>query len=319
MPLIDANQSLRLHDLGDGVAWLEPVAASLDGALVDGLEQAMMVAEDRFAALIVGPRAGAFLATPPVDPWLPAINLAAWGEITEAAERAQSAFAALADLAIPVLGLLTGPARLGGAELLLHCREILASNQADIALDSLSLGLIPCHGGCARLLCLNALPDGTVADATAGALFDIIAGATPVTNADGRAKLGLKITGLPAEAADPLVAAKHQALAMARGDAHAMPAVAPEHRILRMPGAPLLNRLIEKIDVALFQGDGDPSLQAVLTELAVILSGGDIAAGAPVAETELRRMEREILDFLIRRPATRVRLEARRAGKGRKA
>lgn len=308
-PLIADAGAAHLRDLRDGIGWMEPVGPALDPAMIEALDRLLDKAQADLAGLVIAPRRGPFLAQADYGDWLTAANLAAWWRIADGVRRAQDVVARLAGGPIPVVALVTGAARDGGAELALHCDAVLARDGATLTFDHIARGLIPCRGALARSMARAALPDGSLAETAAEALFAILSEATAINLvADGTTRLGLAVQALQAEGSGALGEAKASAQALADRRQDPAGTGRPPDRILRLPGSPLYGRLVEQIDIALFRGGRDPGLQAVLTELAVILSGGDVPPGQPMAESEIRALERDVVGFLLRRPATLARL-----------
>ena len=65
---------------------------------------------------------------------------------------AQSAFAAIESLDIPVIAAVNGPALGGGNELLLSCRYVIAARHATFGQPEVNLNLLPGYGGTQRLV-----------------------------------------------------------------------------------------------------------------------------------------------------------------------
>jgi len=154
MPVLFENDGVRLWTLQDDVAVVsfKSKANTIGQAVIDGMNQALEVAEQQCQGLIVYQHdannfsSGADLRS--VGALLQANKLTALdhmiAEFQRLVMRIQSS-------SIPTVAALRGRALGGGCELMLHCSQVIAAFESYPGLVEAGVGLIPAGGGCKEM------------------------------------------------------------------------------------------------------------------------------------------------------------------------
>ncbi len=208
--------------------------------------------------------------------------------------------------AFPVVVAPSGLSIGGGFEVLLHAKQVICHANSVMGLVESRVGLVPAGGGCKETLYrwLEKL------------------GSNDVTQAAWKSfkNLGYGIT-----ASSPLIAEKQAMLRVndryeinrGRLFSAAMAAVdepSSQHPFdrpdLAMPGEPLLNEMLDWLNAAADKGNITAHDKVVGTEIAKIVSGGEIPEGSLWSEQDLYAAERRAFLSLVETDATRARIES---------
>jgi 3-hydroxyacyl-CoA dehydrogenase len=199
----------------------------------------------------------------------------------------------------------------GGCEMVLHADRVRAAAETYIGLVEVGVGIIPAGGGTKEMLVrtLDSIPKGAD-DADpfpfVKRAFETIALAKVATSAEEGRTLGfLSADDTVSMNADRLIAdAKKEVLALA-----ASGYVAPQQRTdilaLGMPALSTLKLGIHQMKRAGYISDHDAEIG---TQLARILTGGDLNHATRVSEQHLLDLEREAFLSLVSQRKTQERL-----------
>jgi len=303
------NASASIWDVGDGVACLELHSKlnAIDADTVSMLTQAAQLHKRGYKALIVGGDADNFSVGANIGIALFAANAAMWPVIEQTVQGLQSALVGLRNAPFPVVAAVAGMALGGGLEIALHCDCVQAHAESYMGLVEAGVGLIPAGGGTKELLTRWYLerkrPGGPMPPVSQA--FETIALAKVSTSAqEGRDLKFLRTGDGISMNRDRLLAdAKAKALSLVEGYQP------PKPTALRLPGATARAALQLALDGFVAQGKATPHDRTVATELARVLSGGDVEMLDEVQEKDLLALERRAFMNLVRTPATLDRME----------
>jgi len=296
--VIKKNAGASLLDIGDGVACLEfhSKMNAIGGDTLQMLKFALGEVEKNFAGLVVGNQGANFCVGANIMLMLMEAQEENWDELDMMARVFQNSTMSLRYSPKPVV---VAPFQMvfgGGCEMVLHADRVRAAAETYIGLVEVGVGIIPAGGGTKEMLLrvMDSIPHG-VDDADpfpfVKRAFETIALAKVATSAEEARSLGfLSADDTISMNADRLIAdAKKEVLALA-----ASGYVAPQQRkdILAL-GAPALATLklgIHQMKRAGYISDHDAEIG---TQLARILTGGDLNHPTRVSEQYLLDLERE--------------------------
>lgn len=311
--VIKKNAGASLIDIGDGVACLEfhSKMNAIGGDTLQMLKFALGEVEKNFAGLVVGNQGANFCVGANIMLMLMEAQEENWDELDMMARVFQNATMSLRYSPKPVV---VAPFQMvfgGGCEMVLHADRVRAAAETYIGLVEVGVGIIPAGGGTKEMLLrvMDSIPKG-VDDADpfpfVKRAFETIALAKVATSAEEARSLGfLSADDTISMNADRLIAdAKKEVLALA-----ASGYVAPQQRkdILAL-GAPALATLklgIHQMKRAGYISDHDAEIG---TQLARILTGGDLNHPTRVSEQYLLDLEREAFLSLVGMRKTQERI-----------
>ena len=296
--VIKKNAGASLLDIGDGVACLEfhSKMNAIGGDTLQMLKFALGEVEKNFAGLVVGNQGANFCVGANIMLMLMEAQEENWDELDMMARVFQNSTMSLRYSPKPVV---VAPFQMvfgGGCEMVLHADRVRAAAETYIGLVEVGVGIIPAGGGTKEMLLrvMDSIPHG-VDDADpfpfVKRAFETIALAKVATSAEEARSLGfLSADDTISMNADRLIAdAKKEVLALA-----ASGYVAPQQRkdILALGAAALatLKLGIHQMKRAGYISDHDAEIG---TQLARILTGGDLNHPTRVSEQYLLDLERE--------------------------
>src|SRR5215813_13840255 len=296
--VIRKNAGASLIDIGDGVACLEfhSKMNAIGGDTLQMLKFALGEVEKNFVGLVVGNQGVNFCVGANIMLMLMEAQEENWDELDMMGRVFQMATMSLRYSPKPVV---VAPFQMvfgGGCEMVLHGDRVRAAAETYIGLVEVGVGIIPAGGGTKELLLrvMDSIPKG-VDDADpfpfVKRAFETIALAKVATSAEEARSLGfLAADDSISMNADRLIAdAKKEVLALA-----ASGYIQPQQRkdILAL-GAPALATLklgIHQMKRAGYISDHDAEIG---TQLARILTGGELNHPTRVSEQYLLDLERE--------------------------
>ncbi len=299
--VIWANAALILWALSDdvGVLSFATKANSIGPALISGFHQALDIAEKSLAGVIIYQddehnfSAGANL----VDV-LSYVDKQQYAGVDALLASFQNLLLRIKYSPVPVVAALRGRALGGGCELLLHCARTVAAFESYPGLVEIGVGLIPAGGGCKEM----------AARATAGipTAFEHIAKATVAASAiDAQAMHYLR-------ADDCYVLHSNEVLYVAQMQIRMLQAnnyVAPMAKSIKVAGregrAHLLAGLVNWLEGG-FISQHD---YFIGSELAYVLTGGDLYQGTLVDEAWFLKLERDVFVRLLQTELSQARIK----------
>jgi 3-hydroxyacyl-CoA dehydrogenase len=311
--VIKKNAGASLVDLGDGVACLEfhSKMNAIGGDTLHMLKFALSEVDKNFVGLVVGNQGANFCVGANIMLMLMEAQEENWEELDMMSRVFQTATMSLRYSPKPVV---VAPFQMvfgGGCEMVLHADRVRAAAETYIGLVEVGVGIIPGGGGTKEMLVrmLDLIPKGAD-DADpfpfVKRAFETMALAKVATSAEEARTLGF----LSAEDSismnqDRLIAdAKKEVLALA-----ATGYVAPQPRTdilaLGNPALATLKLGIHQMKRAGYISDHDAEIG---TQLARILTGGDLNHPTRVSEQYLLDLEREAFLSLIGTRKTQERM-----------
>lgn len=311
--VIKKNAGASLVDLGDGVACLEfhSKMNAIGGDTLQMLKFALSEVDKNFVGLVVGNQGANFCVGANIMLMLMEAQDENWEELDMMGRVFQTATMSLRYSPKPVV---VAPFQMvfgGGCEMVLHADRVRAAAETYIGLVEVGVGIIPGGGGTKELLVrmLDLIPKGTD-DADpfpfVKRAFETIALAKVATSAEEARALGfLSHDDSVSMNQDRLIAdAKKEVLALA-----ATGYVAPQQRTdilaLGNPALATFRLGIHQMKRAGYISDHDALIG---TQLARILTGGDLNHTTRVSEQYLLDLEREAFLSLIGTRKTQERM-----------
>lgn len=311
--VIKKNAGASLIDIGDGVACLEfhSKMNAIGGDTLQMLKFALSEVDKNFVGLVVGNQGPNFCVGANIMLMLMEAQEENWEELDMMARVFQQSTMSLRYSPKPVV---VAPFQMvfgGGCEMVLHADRVRAGAETYIGLVEVGVGIIPGGGGTKELLLrtLDLIPKGT-SDADpfpfVKRAFETIALAKVATSAEEARALGfLSTDDTISMNADRLIAdAKKEVLALA-ASGYVMPQQRTDILALGEPALATLKLGIHQMKRAGYISDHDAEIG---TQLARILTGGDLNHPTLVSEQYLLDLEREAFLKLVSTRKTQERI-----------
>jgi len=304
------NDGVRLWTDGDdvGVVSFKTKMHTVSDQVLDGLQEAIGIAEKKFAGLVLWqPKepfsAGADLAG--------ALGLLQAGKV-DAFEAMVANFQATSQrikyALVPVVAAVRGLALGGGCEFQMHSARTVAHLESYIGLVEAGVGLLPAGGGLKEIAVRASQAAGPGGDVFAELkkTFETVAMAKVSTSAVEARELGLM---RPADkvvfnAWELLHIARQEALALA-GSGYRPPLPARRIRVAGDVGIATFRMLLVNMLEGRFISGYDDE---IATRIATVLCGGEVDRGAVVDEDWLLRLERKHFVELAQQDKTQARI-----------
>jgi len=304
------NDGLRLWTDGDdiGVVSFKTKLHTVSDQVLDGLQEAVGIAEKKFAGLVIWqPKepfsAGADLAG--------ALGLVQAGKV-DAFEAMVANFQATSQrikyAQVPVVAAVRGLALGGGCEFQMHSARTVAHLESYIGLVEAGVGLLPAGGGLKELAARASDAAGPGGDVFAELkkTFETIAMAKVSTSAVEAKELGLMRAG------DKVAFNAYELLHIAKAEARGLaetgyrpPLPARRIRVAGDVGIATFKMLLVNMLEGRFISEYD---YEIASRIATILCGGEIDRGAVVDEEWLLRLERQHFVELAQQEKTQARI-----------
>jgi len=302
--VIKKNAGASLVDIGDGVACLEfhSKMNAIGGDTLQMLKFALGEVEKNFAGLVVGNQGTNFCVGANIMLMLMEAQDENWDELDMMVRVFQNSTMSLRYSPKPVV---VAPFQMvfgGGCEMVLHADRVRAAAETYIGLVEVGVGIIPAGGGTKEMLvrALDAIPKGAD-DADpfpfVKRAFETIALAKVATSADEAKSFGFL------SADDTISMNSDRLIADAKKEVQSLAAsgyVAPQQRTdilaLGLPALSTLKLGIHQMKRAGYISDHDAEIG---TQLARILTGGDLNHATRVSEQYLLDLEREAFLKLV--------------------
>ncbi|MFT3896167.1 MAG: 3-hydroxyacyl-CoA dehydrogenase/enoyl-CoA hydratase family protein [Thermomonas sp.] len=309
--MVFENDGIRLWaDAGDDIAVVsfKTKMNTVNDQVLDGLQEAIGIAERKFAGLVLWQSkepfsAGADLAG--------ALGLLQAGKV-DAFEAMVANFQATSQRVkyslVPVVAAVRGLALGGGCEFQMHSARTVAHLESYIGLVEAGVGLLPAGGGLKELAVRASDAAGANGDVFAELkrVFETVAMAKVSTSAVEAKELGLLRSEdvVSFNAFEQLHIAKAQARALAeRG--YRPPLPARQIRVAGDVGIATFRMMLVNMLEGRFISDYD---NEIATRIATVLCGGDVDRDAIVDEAWLLKLERRHFVELAQQPKTQERI-----------
>ncbi|MGJ4728537.1 3-hydroxyacyl-CoA dehydrogenase/enoyl-CoA hydratase family protein [Luteimonas sp. SDU101] len=304
------NDGVRLWTDGDevGVVSFKTKLHTVSDQVLDGLQEAIGIAEKKFAGLVIWqPKepfsAGADLAG--------ALGLLQAGKV-DAFEAMVANFQATSQRIkyslVPVVAAVRGLALGGGCEFQMHSARTVAHLESYIGLVEAGVGLLPAGGGLKELAARASQAAGPGGDVFAELkkTFETIAMAKVSTSAVEAKELGLMRAGdkVAFNAYELLHIAKQEARGLAE-TGYRPPLPARRIRVAGDVGIATFKMLLVNMLEGRFISEYD---YEIASRIATVLCGGEVDRGAVVDEEWLLRLERQHFVELAQQEKTQARI-----------
>jgi 3-hydroxyacyl-CoA dehydrogenase len=308
---ISQNKSLRVWTL-DGevlIASIQTKMHVLSPEVCEGLVAAVELAEAQYKGLVIWSGQEPFSAGADLQALLPAFMERGVSAIEEAEKYMQHMVLRMRYAQVPVVAAIRGLALGGGCELLVHCARRVAHMESYIGLVEVGIGLVPGAGG------LTYITRRAAEKAASSTGKDLLPFLTEGFTAAAMAKVGT--SALESRAlgflldSDIIVPHKDELLHVALGEAHALfdAGYRPPHkRPFAVAGrdgkATILGQLVNMRDGGFISAHDF----RIASDIADVVTGGDVDAGTLVTEEYILALERRAFCGLIVAPKTQERI-----------
>jgi 3-hydroxyacyl-CoA dehydrogenase len=302
------NEGVRAFTTGDEVLVVsfKSKAHAIGPDVIDGLNTALDLAEERFKALVIWQPEEPFSVGADLQSMLPAFMMGDWDTIDQIVRRFQDTSMRLRYSHVPTIAATQGYVFGGGCEFAMHCDRVVAALESYVGLVEVGVGLLPGGGGCkefalraaqqARGDILAVLKDSFMAIATAKVGTSAIE-----TQEIGYYRATDVVVFNPHEL---LYVAKQQALAMAESG-YRPPLKVKAFPVAGRTGAASIKGQLVNMLEGHFISEHDFTISALIAD---VVTGGDLEAGTEVDEQWILDLERKAFMTLLKSSKTQDRI-----------
>lgn len=294
--LVWKNSACKMYDIGDGVAGFEwsTKMNSIGGEVLEGLNKAIGIAEEKFKGLVIANEGANFSAGANVGMIFMLAIEQEYDELDMAIRMFQNSMMRLRYSSIPVVTAPHGLTLGGGCEMNLHADKVCAAAETYIGLVELGVGLIPGGGGTKEFAMRagDELHEDEPETVTLKNRFFSIATAKVATSAKEGFDMGILRKGQ-----DELVMNIGRRIAEAKksvieiyDQGYTMPTPRTDVKVMGKAGLGAMLAGINGMWRAGYATDHDA---LVARKLAFVLCGGDLSEQSLVSEQYLLDLERE--------------------------
>ncbi len=302
------NPGVRAFTTGDEVLVVsfKTKAHSISPEVLEGLNHAIGLAEERFRALVIWQSEAPFSVGANLESLRPALATGDWKTIDGVIALFQSTSQRLRYSEIPTVAATEGYVFGGGCEFAMHCDRVVAALESYVGLVEAGVGLLPAGGGCKEFALRAALESKGDLFASLKDYYMMIATARVAGSGLEARELGfLRASDVVAfNAYELLYLARQQALALAESGYR--PPL-PGRRIPvagRTGAASIKGQLVNMLE-GHFISEYDFEIGARIAE---VVTGGDVEAGTEVDEQWLLELERRHFLALLKNAKTQERI-----------
>nr|WP_294867430.1 3-hydroxyacyl-CoA dehydrogenase/enoyl-CoA hydratase family protein [uncultured Pseudogulbenkiania sp.] len=302
------NDGVRAFTTGDGilVVSFKTKAHTIGPDVLEGLNQAIDIAEARFKGLVLWQTEEPFSAGADLQSMLPAFMMGDWDSIDGIVNRFQATSMRLRYSQIPTIAATQGYAFGGGCEFVMHCDRVVAALESYIGLVEVGVGLLPGGGGC-KEFALRASQEarGDVLAALKD-YFMAIATAKVATSALEAQEIGFlrKSDCVVFNAYELLYVAKQQALALAEAG-YRPPLKIKRFAVAGRSGAASIKGQLVNLLEGHFISEHDFTIASLIAD---VMTGGDLEAGTEIDEQWILDLERKAFMQLLKNSKTQDRI-----------
>ncbi len=305
------NEEIRVwtHDDEVAIASITAKLHLISPAVIEGLSQALEIAESKFKALVIWSPDDVFSAGANLESLMPVFMKSGSKGIAPEVKKLQDFMLRLRYAQVPVVSAMRGIALGGGCELALYSARRVAHMETYVGLVEVGVGLVPAGGG------LAAIARKAAEAAAAAPGTDLLAFLREPFTAAAMAKVGTSAIESRAlgylQGDDVIVPHKDELLTVALAQAKAMAESgwrAPHKRPIPVAGRNAIATIKASL-VGLRDGGFATAHDFHLASLiADVVCGGDVDAGSLVSEQYLMALERKHFCSLLDHPKTQERI-----------
>lgn len=304
------NDGVRLWTDGDdiGVVGFKTKMNTVSDQVLDGLQEAIGIAERRFAGLVLWQQKEPFSAGADLAGALGLLQAGRIDAFEAMVANFQRTSQRIKYALVPVVAAVRGLALGGGCEFQMHSARTVAGLESYIGLVEAGVGLLPAGGGLKELALRASQAAGPGGDVFAELkkVFETVAMAKVSTSALDAKALGLL------RPADKVVFNAYEALHIAKAEARALaeggyrpPLPARRIRVAGDVGIATFRMLLVNMLEGRFISEYDDE---IATRIATVLCGGEVDRGAVVDEDWLLDLERRHFVELAQQEKTQARI-----------
>ena len=307
------NSACNLVDMGDGVAGFEWSSKmnSIGGEVLEGLNKAIGIAEDKFKGLVIANEGANFSAGANVGMIFMLAIEQEYDELDMAIRMFQNSMMRVRYSSIPVVIAPHGLSLGGGCEINLHADKICAAAETYIGLVEMGVGLIPGGGG-TKEFALRAgddLHEDEPETVTLKNRFFSIATAKVATSAQEGFDMGILRKGqdeIVMNTGRRIAAAKKSVIEL-YDQGYTMPVQRKDVKVMGRAG---LGAIYAGINAMWRGGYASEHDKLIAKKLAYVLCGGDLSEQSLVSEQYLLDLEREAFLSLCGEKKTLERIQS---------
>ncbi|MEL1264341.1 3-hydroxyacyl-CoA dehydrogenase/enoyl-CoA hydratase family protein [Pseudoxanthomonas putridarboris] len=304
------NDGVRLWTDGDGIGVVsfKTKMNTVSDAVLDGLQEAVAIAEQKFKGLVIWQPKEPFSAGADLAGALGALQAGKIAEFEAMVANFQATSQRIKYALVPVVAAVRGLALGGGCEFQMHSAKAVASLESYIGLVEAGVGLLPAGGGLKELAVRASAAAGPGGDVFAELkkTFETVAMAKVSASAVEAKELGLlrPTDHVVFNAYEQLYVARQQVLALAESG-YRPPLPARRIQVAGDVGIATFKMMLVNMLEGRFISDYD---YEIAVRIATVLCGGEIDRGALVDEDWLLKLERKHFVELAQQEKTQARI-----------
>jgi 3-hydroxyacyl-CoA dehydrogenase len=311
--LVWKNSACRLYDIGDGVAGFEWSSKmnSIGGEVLEGLNKAISVAEEKFKGLVIANEGPNFSAGANVGMIFMLAIEQEYDELDMAIRMFQNSMMRVRYSSTPVIVAPHGLTLGGGCEMNLHADKVYAAAETYIGLVELGVGLIPGGGGTKEfaLRAGDELHEDEPETIPLKNRFFAIATAKVATSAQEAFDIGILRKGHDEVVMNinRRIAEAKQAVILMHDEGYVTPVPRKDVKVVGRMG---LGAMLAGINGMWRGGYATDHDALVARKLAYVMCGGDLSEQTLVSEQYLLDLEREAFLSLCGEKKTLERIQS---------
>ncbi len=302
------NPGVRAFTTGDAVLAVsfKSKVHSISPEVLEGLNRAIDLAEERFKALVIWQTEAPFSVGANLESLRPALMAGDWKSIEGVIALFQTTSQRLRYSQIPTVAATEGYVFGGGCEFMMHCDRTVAALESYVGLVEAGVGLLPAGGGCKEFALRAAQHSQGDLLASLKDYYLRIATAKVATSAIEARELGFLGAGdvVLFNPYELLYVAKQQALALAESG-YRPPLPGRRFPVAGRTGAASIKGQLVNMLEGHFISEYDFEIG---TRIAEVVTGGDLEPGTEVDEQWLLELERRHFLALLKNPKTQERI-----------
>lgn len=299
---------VRAYTLDGEVLILENLnkMRAISRAVLEGINQAIDVAEERFKALVVYAPEAPFSVGADLKSMMPEFATGDFASIERMIKLFQDTAMRLRYSQVPTVAAVQGFAFGGGCEFLMHCNRVVAALESYIGLVEVGVGLIPAGGGTKDFALRAARASQGDLLAALKDRYMNIAMAKVATSALEAKELGFM------RESDVVVFNSYELLHVALNEARALadsgfrPEIPAKFEVAGRSGAASIKGQLLNMKEGGYISEYDMHIGS---QIAWVMTGGDVDAGTVVDEQWILDLERKVFVELLQNEKTLERIE----------
>lgn len=302
------NDGVRAFTTGDEVLVVsfKSKAHAIGPDVLDGLNTAIDIAEQRFKGLVIWQTEEPFSVGADLSSMMPAFMMGDWDAIEAMIRRFQSTSLRLRYSQVPTVAATQGYVFGGGCEFAMHCDKVVVALESYVGLVEVGVGLLPGGGGCKEFALRAAQEAKGDVLAALKDYFMAIATAKVATSGVEAQEIGFfrKTDTVVFNAYELLYVAKQQALALAESG-YRPPLKVKGFPVAGRAGAASIKGQLVNMLEGHFISQHDFYIASLIAE---VMTGGDVEAGTLVDEQWILDLERKGFMTLLKNSKTQDRI-----------